>query len=57
VLTHPRRSKDCLPEVRSRFRITVIAEPTDAVDRAGILAFRAILSARPARQLILVVRQ
>ena len=32
------------------------AERTDAVDRAGIAAFRGILSSEPARQLILSVR-
>src|SRR5438445_12370469 len=33
-----------------------IAERTDAVDRAGITAFRASMSTQPARQLILGVR-
>jgi hypothetical protein len=32
------------------------AEQTDAVDRAGITAFRGILSLQPARQLILSVQ-
>ena len=43
-------------EVGSRFRMTIIAEPTDAVDRAGIFCFRGMKSLEPARQLILVVR-
>jgi hypothetical protein len=35
----------------------IIAEPTDAVDRADILAFRGMKLLQPARQLILVVRR
>src|SRR5262249_59665192 len=35
----------------------VLAERTDAVDRAGITAFRSSMSAQPARQLILGVRR
>jgi hypothetical protein len=37
--------------------VDVIAERTDAVDRAGIAAFRSSMSTQPARQLILGVRQ
>ncbi|MBU6434839.1 MAG: hypothetical protein KJS98_16150 [Nitrospirae bacterium] len=41
----------------SRFRITVIAYPTDVGDRAGFVSFPVLKSWQPARQLILSVRR